>query len=384
MHTFPPATTQLEERVPTLDDWNVIRKIGSGTTAQVWLVESQQDRSIQAALRLVSDSGSSKPSDQGQADVGETLKHPHIASFLDKVATSHGSGQLWEYYPGGSLTNLMSAAGRLNLGQVVTILVPIAQALAYGHDRGIVHGDISPSNILFTISGKPVVCDYSEARVLGGQKRQTGTQGFYAPELDSGADNLRISLQPTADMYSIGALGWFCLTGRVPPTTRNRAPLSLLASDASPDVAQLLERCLDEDPQVRPTPEEFAVSCFQWAEPESLDLFPAVTPEIALHLPTRKPAGGAVQKPRKRRRRGVTRAHSTGPTTRGVLGRKALLRLGTGLCCAGLGTLLISTSFRDSIMTTAPVQPAAISTHSTHSALPEEDETSPTVVLNLE
>ncbi len=238
------------------------------------------------------------------------LRHDHVVRPLGVVSTDRGPGLLGEYHAGGSLGALVRAAGPLPVGQVVTVLVPVAQALQAQalqalHGHGVVHGDLSPGNILFSVQGRPAVGDLGSSRLLGGNAARTGTPGFAAPEL---ADDLHgpngtagpdRGLAPAADVYSLAGVGWYALTGRAPARTSSRAPLPLLVPDIPGEVVALLEAGLDEDPDARPSAERFAVACYGWATPEPVDLYPSASPEVAMELPTRRRAD---PRPRPRRR----------------------------------------------------------------------------------
>ncbi|VXB44886.1 serine/threonine-protein kinase [Citricoccus sp. K5] len=298
---------------PQVPGWEVRRELGRGGNSTVWLVADAEgseaalkipDHRVEAAAELL---------DIELRAVGE-LDHDHVVRPLGVVSTDRGPGLLSEYHPGGSLGALVRAAGPLPLGQVVTVLVPVAQALQALHERGVVHGDVSPGNILFTVMGRPAVSDLGSSRLLGGPGRRLGTPGFSAPELDQDGvagppDGDSPGLNPAADVYSLAAVGWFALTGRAPAATASRAPLPLIVPDIPLDVVELLEAGLEEDPARRPTAERFAMACYRWATPVPVDLYPAAGPDVAMELPTRRreseghDGGRRVRRQRGQRRR---------------------------------------------------------------------------------
>lgn len=293
---------------PRVPGWEVLRELGRGGSSTVWLVADAEG--AQAALKIPDRpaEGPAAVLDIEMRAVGD-LRHDHVVPPLGVVETDAGPGLLSEYHPGGSLGSLVRAAGPLPLGQVITVLVPVAQALQALHEHGVVHGDVSPGNILFTVQGRPALADLGSSRVLGGaEEHRFGTPGFSAPEMaDGGGPGLArhgarnagpAGLNPAADLYSLAAVGWYALTGRAPARTASRAPLPMILPEIPREVVELLEAGLDDDPQRRPGAEHFAVACFRWAAPEPLDLYPAATPEVARELPTRRrapePAGKRV------------------------------------------------------------------------------------------
>jgi eukaryotic-like serine/threonine-protein kinase len=282
-------------KAPTVPGWQVRRELGRGGSSTVWLVEDGQGR--QAALK-VPDRTPEVPAELLDVElraVGE-LRHEHVVRPLGVVSSDRGPGLLSEYHAGGSLGALVRAAGPLPVGQVVTVLVPVAQALQALHGHGVVHGDLSPGNILFTVQGRPAVADLGSSRLLGGTAARTGTPGFAAPELMDGhpgpdrTDGAERGLAPAADVYSLASVGWYALTGRAPARTSSRAPLPLVLPDIPGEVVSLLEAGLDEDPEARPSAERFAMACYRWATPEPVDLYPSASPEVAMELPTRRRA----------------------------------------------------------------------------------------------
>ncbi|MCY1157160.1 MAG: serine/threonine protein kinase [Citricoccus sp.] len=304
---------------PTVPGWQVRRELGRGGSSTVWLVEDGLGG--QAALKLP-DRSAEAPTESLEVEVralGE-LRHEHVVRPLGIVATDRGPGLLSEYHAGGSLGSLVRATGPLPVGQVVTVLVPVAQALQALHGHGVVHGDLSPGNILFTVQGRPAVSDLGSSRLLGGAAARTGTPGFCAPEIADGRDAGQGGLDPAADVYSLAAVGWYALTGRAPARTSSRAPLPLVVPDIPGEVVSLLEAGLDEDPGARPSAERFAMACYRWATPEPVDLYPSASPDVAMELPTRRRADPV---PRKRR-------------------RPVLLAAGTGAALAVAGGVLVT------------------------------------------
>lgn len=227
----------------------------------------------------------------------DMLRHEHLVRAYGALETSQGIGLMLEPYSAGSLAQLLRGVGRLELGEVVTVLTPIATALGALHQGGVAHGDVSPGNILLAADGKPALGDLADAPILGTPRSDTGTPGFAAPErelegrLPSGADSAtrraaRAGLAPEADVYSLAAVAWFALTGSTPAPDRRRAPLRSLRPELPASIAGLLESALGGDPARRPDAQDFAVELFRCAAPKALDLTPHVHEEVVPELPT--------------------------------------------------------------------------------------------------
>ena len=192
-----------------------------------------------------------------------------------------------DYAAGGSLGQLVAGRGRLGPGETVTVLTPIAQALAYLHGHGFTHGDVSPGNVLFTAHGKPLLADLGVARMVADAAAvaDAGTEGFRDP---APVDAVRAGLQPERDVYSLAALGWYCLTGRAPEPGAQRPPLPLLVPDVPAALAAALESGLQEDRRLRPSAAELAAAVHRSAVAEPVDLSVSVHPTVIPQLLTRR------------------------------------------------------------------------------------------------
>ncbi len=171
---------------------------------------------------------------------------------------------------GGSLARLVRARGHLSPGEVVTVLAPLAGALGRLHAAGVVHGDVSPGNVLLDLDGRPVLADLGVGRVVGDAPAPVwGTPGHTAPEVLIGAEP-----SPAADVYALGALGWLCLAGEVPGPPGLRPALAevSLAGPGAEGVLAAVEAAVRPSAEERPGADELAVLLFGAAEPEPLHL----------------------------------------------------------------------------------------------------------------
>ncbi|MBG6085661.1 hypothetical protein IW252_002428 [Zhihengliuella flava] len=200
------------------------------------------------------------------------LEHDHLVSQLGWGRCDQGQGLLMEYLPGGTAEALVRHSDRLSPGEVLTVVAPIASAVAYLHGQGVSHGDISPGNILFTADGRPQLVDLGLAALPGRRGQRAGTEGFMAPELhdESAVDDPR--RRQGADVYSLAGVTWFLLTGHPAEPTFHRPPLPGLRQDVPAAAVDLIERGLAEDPDERPSAAEFWRDIFALGNPEPLDL----------------------------------------------------------------------------------------------------------------
>jgi serine/threonine protein kinase len=291
--------------VPEVPGFTVGRELGRGGSSTVWLVTEERtgrDFALKCLLPEPAEDGlrggaSNTEAVRREIRILSVLDHPHLIKAHDAIrladgpAGSGGSGGglglLVDYAPGGSLGQLVSSRGKLSIGETVTVLTPIAQVLGYLHGKGFTHSDVSPGNVLFTGHGKPLLSDVGVARMLGDALTVPGqgTAGFMDP---TPVDAVRAGLQPERDVYSVAALGWYCLTGEPPRRTADRPPLSLLLPEVPVELAAALESGLNEDRRLRPTAVELAAAIYRSASPRPVDLAGSVHATVIPELLTRR------------------------------------------------------------------------------------------------
>ena len=271
-----------EPAPPEVPGYEVGELLGAGAMATVWSAVRWAD-GLLVALKVVPGGA---PADVDAAlrelAVLRAMDSEHLLRVHDALGLPSGDLVLvLDHLAGGSLRRVVTARGHLGPKEAVTVLSPVASALGRLHAAAVVHGDVSPGNVLFDRTGRPVLADLGTARVAGLAVDEVhGTDGFVAPEVLAGAEP-----SPAADVYAVGALGWYCLTGEVPGPAVLRGPLgaavtklrrSVGAGEDEPldpayeALVAVLERCLATDPDLRPTAVDVALEIFACAEPEPL------------------------------------------------------------------------------------------------------------------
>src|SRR6478735_8332699 len=336
-----------DAQAPEVPGYDVGRLLGRGGSADVWLVRERRTGQ-EYALKCFRAGGSGAGSCPGitqeevrrEIRILSVLDHQHLVKAHGAVqGTEPGSGAAltMDYAAGGSLAQLVASRGRISVGETVTVLTPIAQALAYLHAKGFTHSDVSPGNVLFTGQGKPVLSDLGIARMLGdpGRAGAAGTGGFVDP---SPVDAVRAGLQPERDVYSVAALGWYCLTGQAPEPGVHRPPLSLLVPEVPAPLAAALEAGLSGERRERPPAAEFAAMVYRSARAEPVDLSVSVHPTVIPQLLTRKAVqSGPGRRPGAVRKAGLHRGFRRSPARRALLPAlaAAVLLAGTWLLAGG-------------------------------------------------
>jgi len=143
------------------------------------------------------------------------LRHPNILAVYD-----HGEfdGQLYivtEFVEGGTFANELGRP--IKLSRAVAVLRAIASALDYAHERGVLHRDVKPSNVLVTRDGSAVLGDFGLSRMMATNERLTrldtvvGTPQYMSPEQCAGTET-----GPASDQYALGVVAFEALTGHIP------------------------------------------------------------------------------------------------------------------------------------------------------------------------
>jgi len=151
-----------------------------------------------------------------EARIAASIEHPNVVTIHGLRIEEKKFYMIMEYLPGGSLHHLLIRQGKLPVKQAVDLTLGICEGLAQLHEKKAVHRDIKAENILLTANGRPKVIDFGLAylpKAMGGigltnPGFQPGTVLYNSPEQFRGED-----LDPRSDIYQVGELLYFMLTG---------------------------------------------------------------------------------------------------------------------------------------------------------------------------
>ena len=255
----------------SLGPYRVLERLGAGGMGVVYLaLDTRLGRRV--ALKLIEDD--STPSRDRQRLIHEAraaarLNHPQIAGVYDVLEHSGQICIVMEYAEGRSLSELVRR-GPLAIDLAVSIGAQIAEALAYAHERGVIHRDVKPSNVHVTESGAAKLLDLGIASIapsdtLSGNSDGTatheairGTPAYMAPEQIGGS-----RADARGDIYSLGALLFELVTGRPPYPGKSFAEQAVaLATSTVPRAASvnpavpavldgIIQQALSHDPARR-------------------------------------------------------------------------------------------------------------------------------------
>jgi serine/threonine protein kinase len=202
-----------------------------------------------------------------EAETAAQLNHPNIVDIYAVDELENIVFFVMAYITGDNLAKRVHDYGTLSVDETRRTLRDVADALAYAHERGVIHRDIKPDNILIDQqSGRPMVTDFGIARAISeGDSRLTatgiaiGTPTYMSPEQAAGERNI----DGRSDLYSLGILGYQMLTGE-PPFVANSTPAILVKhiserpipveqrrADVPQDLARVVMTLLEKDPANR-------------------------------------------------------------------------------------------------------------------------------------
>ena len=252
-----------------LGHYEILEEIGRGGMGVIYRARQQHSRRIVAVKRILAHEVNSHETlarFRREAEAVASLDHPNILPIHEVSESEEGLPFFsMKYATGGSLRSAASAL-RNKPRECVQLMAKVARGIAYAHGKGVLHRDLQPGNILLDENGEPMVSDFGLAKWLDQTSEITrtletlGTPGYIAPEqAECRADKLTCA----ADIYSLGAILFYLLTGRPPFVGPNvlavihqaaatPAPrLRSLAPSLDRDLGTIVCRCLDPDPNAR-------------------------------------------------------------------------------------------------------------------------------------
>ncbi|HEX6317167.1 MAG TPA: serine/threonine-protein kinase [Gemmatimonadaceae bacterium] len=201
-----------------------------------------------------------------EAQTAAQLSHPHIVPIYDVGERGGIAYFVMAMLTGGNLATLLAYEPRLHIEEARRFLREVADALDYAHQRGVIHRDIKPDNILIDReSGRALVTDFGIAWAVEAASRLTvtgiavGTPTYMSPEQATGER----MLDGRSDIYSLGVVAYQMLTGRVPFSAANAMALLLkhvterprpirdFRPDAPQPLSDAIERALLKSPEDR-------------------------------------------------------------------------------------------------------------------------------------
>jgi serine/threonine protein kinase len=270
--------TEAELKARQLGQYQLVEKIGEGGMGTVYKARHALLRRETAIKLLTPDKADAVSIQRFEREVRLTcrLTHPNTIQVYDYGHTPEGIFYYaMEYLDGLNLGELVVRYGPQPEGRVVNLLIQVCESLAEAHALGLIHRDIKPGNIFVTDRGgvpdMVKVLDFGLVRTIVSMddtilntddlEALVGTPNYMSPE----AVETSANTDARSDLYAVGAVGYYLLTGQgpfdgettaeicrkrleeepVPPSARTGRPIC-------PDLEALILRCLERDPEARP------------------------------------------------------------------------------------------------------------------------------------
>lgn len=236
----------------TVGDYELIEEIGRGGMGVVFRAHQiSLDREVAVKMilrgRLASDSDLQRF--LAEAAATARLEHPNIVPVYE-VGNVDGrpyfSMQLIE---GETLADRLTT-GPMRQRDAAKLISAVARAVHFAHEQGVLHRDLKPGNILIGSEGQPLITDFGLAKQsksnvdLTRSGMMVGTPAYMSPEQASGRREL---VGPPSDLYSLGCVLYFALTGRAPLISENPVELVMLVIEQDPIPPRAIRPSLDRD-----------------------------------------------------------------------------------------------------------------------------------------
>ncbi len=252
----------------TFGDFELTEEIGRGGMGVVYRAR-QKSLGREVALKLILLDHLASDTDRArfyaEARAAARLEHPHIVPVYD-LGDVQGRPYISMKLIEGKTLAARLQEGPMEGKQAAELLIPLCQAVQYAHQNSVLHRDVKPSNILIDPEGQAFLTDFGLAKDLRETPTLTrtgavvGTPAYMPPEQASGQ---KPTLDPTSDVYSLGAVLYHMITGQPPFAGRTGLETVLMVMEQDPpsprsvargldrDLEMIILRCLQKPPDLR-------------------------------------------------------------------------------------------------------------------------------------
>jgi serine/threonine-protein kinase len=231
--------------------------LGRGAAGTVYLAKDEVLDEV-VALKVLAPTLASQPEFRARFRAESitlaSLSHPNVVRVHDYFEDEAGAYLVMDRVDGPSLRQLLAAYGHLAPEQACGVLGGALSGLAFAHEKGLLHGDVKPENVLVDMAGDSKLTDFGQAIPIG-SVATGGTGAYMSPETLGGRP-----LDERSDLYSMGAVLYECFAGRAPFGAGQDATLAFQTAHELPaaitglpsPMARLVARALAKDPSERP------------------------------------------------------------------------------------------------------------------------------------
>jgi serine/threonine protein kinase len=281
-------------RIKYFGDYELLQEIAQGGMGIVWKAR-QTSLKRDVALKMIRAGALASKEEVDrflrEAQAAANLQHPNIVA-IHEVGEQGGQHYFtMDYVEGRDLGAIVKAGGPLPQPTAARYVKIIAEAIQFAHQRGILHRDLKPQNVIIDSADQPRITDFGLAKMMKEESHVTqtgvvmGSPSYMSPEQASGRHG---DVGPASDVYSMGAMLYELLTGKPPfhgPTAlatmievMEKEPTALrrLRAEISPDLETVCMKCLEKLPSARyPTAKALAEELDRYLKGEPILAKPA-------------------------------------------------------------------------------------------------------------
>src|SRR5262245_19558119 len=205
--------------------FRIVAPVGRGGMGEVYHAEDMK-LGHAVALKFVDASEATLR----EVRAGREIAHPNVCRLYDVVDVDDRAAIVMEFVDGEDLASLLGRVGRLSFDKAVEVARDVCNGLDAIHDKGIVHGDLKPANVMIDSRGRARITDFGLARRADEEAQFGGTPPYIAPEQFATR-----SATPMSDLYALG-----------------RVLSEVFAGGTRPEIHEVIEQCLRREPARRP------------------------------------------------------------------------------------------------------------------------------------
>lgn len=282
----------------TFGDYELLEEIARGGMGVVYRARHRKLNRIVALKMILSGEFASREAISRfyvEAEAAASLDHPGITPVYEIGEIDNQPFFAMKLITGGSVQSAIANYEKDTRG-AVSLLTKVARAVHHAHQRGILHRDLKPNNILLDETGEPLITDFGLAKITHRDSENTktgammGTPAYMAPEQAAGNKNITTA----TDIYSIGAILYRLLTGRQTYEADNALDIVIKSMSEDPvaprqikpdvpiDLELICMKCLDRDPNRRySSAESVAEDLERWSRGEPVSVRAASLKSLA-------------------------------------------------------------------------------------------------------
>lgn len=288
----PPNSKTLESQLGAALEpaYALGRKLGAGAMGSVFLAQDlnlNRFVAVKAMLPHLAAIPDARRRFQREAEAVAAIRHPNVVAIYGVGSTADGTPYyVMPYIEGSDLRHILKERGRLDGHKAVRVLRDVAFGLAAVHSAGIIHRDIKPANVIVDNEGTVFLADFGIVAIVEDRKKDSGpgltqdgspigTPTYMSPEQLAARD-----VTAATDIYALGTMGYELVTGQPPFSGRTRVEIiaaklrdpiprpTKFNRSVDPDYEQILIRCLDREPTLRPAATDVAEGLRRLVEKE--------------------------------------------------------------------------------------------------------------------